>query len=65
MNEEQLQALSNLVYAVQSIRRACEGSYLPFEVSAAIERADQQQSECFSVIDELRTELGKDNVDGA
>jgi len=49
MNDAQRQSLKNLIHAVERIRREAEGKYLPFELSAAIESADQARTEVYEI----------------
>jgi hypothetical protein len=49
MTEQQRNQLRELIHAVEAIRRAAEGSYLPFEVAAAIERADLARLACYEI----------------
>jgi hypothetical protein len=56
MTKEQYDKLMSLVTAVHDVRRHAAEKYLPFELAAAIERADDRQGEAYGVISDLYNE---------
>lgn len=47
MTIEERDNLRELLFAIESLRREAAGAYLPFEVCAAIERAEAARSKCY------------------
>jgi hypothetical protein len=54
MTKEQHEQLQDLIHKVQRIVHYAGEAYIPYELAAAISRADEAQGECYQFIEALR-----------
>lgn len=54
MTKEQHEQLQDLIYKVQRIVYYAGEAYIPYELAAAISRADEAQGECYQFIEQIR-----------
>lgn len=51
MTKEQFEQLQDLIYRVQRVVHYAGAAYIPYELAAAISRADEVQGECYQFIE--------------
>lgn len=56
MTQDEIEKLRTLRHAASRVASAAEGSYIPYELAAAIGRLDDAHGECWLFIDNLEAD---------